>query len=266
MLDWFTTIPGILIICGVILLVIAIILFIAGSKKSKKESLVTNSTVTNTEPVVSNNNNMVSDNGTMVAPSMEGVVDAINPTQTLDTTSIPATDNEPVIENSETAHTTLEDSIPVQEIEQGPNTSNFIISEPAVQEAESSSVYDSVTPVINFDVPEEKPVTIYGGNDPLEATQVLPKMEEHREPYSGSYPEARIVDSNISMDIPTPVEEVITAMPTVESTIESPFQPAVIEIPDTESVSEPISIDSFANNINISEEPSVEVKNTVEEL
>ena len=38
MLDWFTTIPGILIICGALLLVIAIILFIVGSKKDKKEA------------------------------------------------------------------------------------------------------------------------------------------------------------------------------------------------------------------------------------
>ena len=46
MLDWFTTIPGILVICGVILLVIAIILFIAGNKKAKKEEMVQTNPVT----------------------------------------------------------------------------------------------------------------------------------------------------------------------------------------------------------------------------
>ena len=40
MFDWFTTIPGILIISGVVLLLIAIILFIAGNKKGEKETKV----------------------------------------------------------------------------------------------------------------------------------------------------------------------------------------------------------------------------------
>ena len=39
MLDWFTTIPGMLIICGVVLLVIAVVLFVVGAKQDapKKE-------------------------------------------------------------------------------------------------------------------------------------------------------------------------------------------------------------------------------------
>ena len=35
MLEWFTTIPGVLVICGVVLLIIAIVLFVMGSKKGK---------------------------------------------------------------------------------------------------------------------------------------------------------------------------------------------------------------------------------------
>ena len=36
-LDWFLTIPGILISCGVLLLLIALIIFIVTSVKAKKE-------------------------------------------------------------------------------------------------------------------------------------------------------------------------------------------------------------------------------------
>ena len=35
MLDWIMTIPGILISCGVVLLILAVILFILGNKKGK---------------------------------------------------------------------------------------------------------------------------------------------------------------------------------------------------------------------------------------
>ena len=40
--ELFTTLPGILIVSGVVLLVIAIVLFILGNKKTKKENYVKN--------------------------------------------------------------------------------------------------------------------------------------------------------------------------------------------------------------------------------
>ena len=37
---WFTSVSGILITCGVVLLIIALVLFIVGSKKAKKNGLL----------------------------------------------------------------------------------------------------------------------------------------------------------------------------------------------------------------------------------
>ena len=36
-LEWFTSLPGLLISCGVLLLIVALIVFIVSSAKSKKE-------------------------------------------------------------------------------------------------------------------------------------------------------------------------------------------------------------------------------------
>ena len=54
MLDWFTTIPGILISAGVILLIISVVLFITGNKQDKKEAKVEKKEpeIKITEPVV----------------------------------------------------------------------------------------------------------------------------------------------------------------------------------------------------------------------
>ena len=56
MIEWLTTIPGILILCGILLLIIAIILFVVGAKKSKSE------VVTNTNSVVDNGMNTMNSN------------------------------------------------------------------------------------------------------------------------------------------------------------------------------------------------------------
>lgn len=303
MLDWFTTIPGILIICGVILLLIAIILFVAGAKKTKKENSTSVSTSSveaaasdiNNTVTISNVDNTVVDTiatpsidntvvNTIATPSVDNtVVDTIatpNVDNTVvDTIATPNIDNTVVdtivtsnvdntavdafaMPNIENTHSvtednsvvpiTLEDSIQVQEPQQELFTSNLITPEPVIensvvdmpnfsqvsmQETDNSAVYGGNTPVVNFNVPEEKPVTIYGGNDPLEATQSLPKMEMNHEPYGGNYPEARIVEPVASIEVPTPVEETITPMPTMEPTAENVNQQSVIEIPDLDSVS-----------------------------
>lgn len=250
MLDWFTTIPGILIICGVILLVIAIILFIVGNKKAKKEaSRVNNGTIDNTMNNVTNTNNTV--------------VDTLASTPSVDNTqvfseanSIPSAtvvEEKPVVESENVAPSiAIEEPVQIQEPQQMvTDTNSTIVSEPVMENAtidipnvtempikeENTMVYGADTPVVDFTPSVEKPVTIYGGNDPLEATQTLPKMDEHHEPYGGSYPEVRIIDSNPPIEIPTPVKEVVSDVPAMESSVENTVNPSVIEIPDFESVS-----------------------------
>jgi hypothetical protein len=91
-----------------------------------------------------------------------------------------------------------------------------------VNNEQNTTVYGGEVPTFNFSVNEEKPVTIYGGNDPLEATQTLPKVEEHHEPYGGVYPEAKIVDSMQEIEVPKPIEEVVSTIPITEENTEIP--------------------------------------------
>lgn len=249
MLDWFTTIPGILIICGVILLVIAIILFVAGNKKSKKEASRVNSTADNTMNNITNTNNTVAD--TIV--SMPSVDNTQVSSEANSTPTVAVVEEKPAVESvNATPSIVIEEPVQIQEPQQMvTETNNTIMSEPVMENAtidipnvtempvkeENTMVYGTDTPVVDFTPSVEKPVTIYGGNDPLEATQALPKMDEHHEPYGGAYPEARIIDSNPSIEIPTPVEEVVSEIPAMESTVENTVNPSVIEIPDFESVS-----------------------------
>ena len=107
----------------------------------------------------------------------------------------------------------------------------------------STSIYGGVSPISNISMNEEKPVTIYGGNDPLEATQSIPKVEEHHEPYGVVYPEAKIVDMNASTVTPTPVEEVVSAMPVTDTNlgnnqVEDTTTPSVVTIPEEKPVVE----------------------------
>lgn len=231
MLDWFTTIPGILIICGVLLLVIAIILFIVGSKKDKKEAKqMANGNTTDGSSTVNNVNNTVtnvSENSISISP-VEPVVDSTISTPTVDNTvstpvasTVPTTPAPEVTPEVNTLEQTVID-IPAPEVipavnEMPVKDEAIQITEPVVDtKEEAPTVYGGTAPVYNFTAPTDKPVTIYGGNDPLEATQTLPKMEEHHLPYGGVDPETKIVGINQEqpvINIPTPVSQPVTEIP-----------------------------------------------------
>lgn len=265
MLDWFTTIPGILVICGVILLVIAIILFIAGNKKAKKEEMVQTNPVTesantmNTEVNTTADTNIGEVNVQEVSPVMEQAstiptesvslennelskmeVESNNdasPIQIEEPVQIPSEEihiEEPV-QISDTEIHNEEASIPepvsIPSIDNNVNSMDTVSDETSFNipiptekpsfDNTSTSIYGGASPISNISMNEEKPVTIYGGNDPLEATQSIPKVEEHHEPYGGVYPEAKIVDMNASTVTPTPVEEVVSAMPVTDTNLEN---------------------------------------------
>lgn len=287
MLDWFTTIPGILVICGVILLVIAIILFIAGNKKAKKEEMVQTNPVTesastaNTEVNTTADTNIGEVNVQEVSPVMEQASTIPTASVSLENNELPKTEvesnsdvspiqtDEPVQIPSEEIHieepvqisdieihneeVSIPEPVSVPSIDDSVNSVDTVSDETSFNipiptempsfDNTSTSIYGGASPVSNISINEEKPVTIYGGNDPLEATQSLPKVEEHHEPYGGVYPEAKIVDIPTSTVAPTPVEEVVSAMPVTDtnlgnSQVEDTNTPSVVTIPDEKPVVE----------------------------
>ena len=287
MLDWFTTIPGILVICGVILLVIAIILFIAGNKKAKKEEMVQTNPVTesantmNTEVNTTADTNIGEVNVQEVSPVMEQAStiptesvslennelpkmkvesnNDVSPIQIEEPVQIPSEEihiEEPV-QISDTEIHNEEASIPepvsIPSIDNSVNSMDTVSDETSFNipiptekpsfDNTSTSIYGGASPISNISMNEEKPVTIYGGNDPLEATQSIPKVEEHHEPYGGVYPEAKIVDMNASTVTPTPVEEVVSAMPVTDTNLENnqvedTTAPSIVAIPEEKPVVE----------------------------
>ena len=295
MLDWFTTIPGILILCGVLLLVIAIILFILGAKKSKKLGNVgtdTNANTTtdlNSSNVVSNENNVINDLSSMnvisdnnvitnnsvsdngVQSNVNTIEPVVNPVNDADITISPVMeDTNTVVTNDIPAFempkmdTTLVDDVK-PEVVSIPDVDNT-----PVEEA-TNPVYGGATPTYNF-TENEKPVTIYGGNDPLEATQTLPKMEEHHLPYGGVNPEDKI-DINQVNNIPTPVVENISEMPIVEDTkpVEVTTQENIPVTPvvDIPSMDEQQSVSDntvSTASVGVTEIPAQDTTSTVEEL
>ena len=287
MLDWFTTIPGILVICGVILLVIAIILFIAGNKKAKKEEMVQTNPVTesantmNTEVNTTADTNIGEVNVQEVSPVMEQASTIPTESVSLENNELPKMEvesnndvspiqiEEPVQIPSEEIH--IEEPVKISDTEihneeasipgpvSIPSIDNSVNSMDTVSDETSfnipiptekpsfdntsTSIYGGASPISNISMNEEKPVTIYGGNDPLEATQSIPKVEEHHEPYGGVYPEAKIVDMNASTVTPTPVEEVVSAMPVTDTNLENnqaedTTAPSVVTIPEEKPVVE----------------------------
>ena len=287
MLDWFTTIPGILVICGVILLVIAIILFIAGNKKAKKEEMVQTNPVTesantmNTEVNTTADTNIGEVNVQEVSPVMEQAStiptesvslennelpkmkvesnNDVSPIQIEEPVQIPSEEihiEEPVhisdteIHNEEAS---IPEPVSIPSIDNSVNSMDTVSDETSFNipiptekpsfDNTSTSIYGGASPISNISMNEEKPVTIYGGNDPLEATQSIPKVEEHHEPYGGVYPEAKIVDMNASTVTPTPVEEVVSAMPVTDTNLENnqvedTTAPSVVTIPEEKPVVE----------------------------
>ena len=287
MLDWFTTIPGILVICGVILLVIAIILFIAGNKKAKKEEMVQTNPVTesantmNTEVNTTAETNIGEVNVQEVSPVMEQASTIPTESVSLENNELPKMEvesnndvspikiEEPVQIPSEEIHieepvkisdteihneeASIPEPVSIPSIDNSVNSMDTVSDETSFNipiptekpsfDNTSTSIYGGVSPISNISMNEEKPVTIYGGNDPLEATQSIPKVEEHHEPYGGVYPEAKIVDMNASTVTPTPVEEVVSAMPVTDTNlgnnqVEDTTTPSVVAIPEEKPVVE----------------------------
>ncbi len=164
MIEWLTSLQGILIVSGVVLLIIATIIFIVSNKKG---------------------NNSLEDD-------IVGEVEDTKP----ETVTINI--EEPKVEEVklEVVEPTIEES-KVEEISS--NENDFV--EPAIVDIPPVISIDSLEEKVEEPVQEEKKVTIYGGNDPLDATQSIPKMEANHTLYGVSkdeivfdFPKASEVD------------------------------------------------------------------------
>ena len=211
-LNWFFTIPGILIFLGVVLLIIALILFITGYKKSKKDEKsavqteIPSSNV-GVNPVMNNN---VSTVGVMpTVPVEEPKFEEVQ-------VGIPGVD--PININ-----TNIQDVNPIQ-----PQEEEIKIEAPEVVESAETpvSVYGGVDPTnVVIETKEDTPVTIYGGNDPLEATQKLPKVDEHHEPYGGAINDIQIIEPANVDDVVVPEVE-----PVAVETTETSEAPVAVDV------------------------------------
>lgn len=291
-LDWFTTIPGILITLGVVLLIIAVILFVTGNKKDNKgNSVVNNQVAANNQESVQAVNVTPNLDTTNVSSNLEAInvtpnVDNINVTPaveavTSNSTVEPITIQEPVeskfedisigtpgVDPINSVDTTVVNTNEISEQVVTPVENVLEINTPEVSLDQTMvSVYggedpiSTVQPIINE---ESKTTTIYGGNDPLEATQRLPKVEEHHEPYGGAMNEVKIVE---------PLDETVIEIPEVEPVVAAPIEvetPAVeekevsfeipvapVEIPEANVEIPTIASDTL---------PASEEKTSVEEL
>ena len=235
-LSWFTTIPGVLIICGVVLLLIAIILFILGNKKAKKEGTevqndsfeamdTTNETVSIEEPTVAVEP-VVEQPSIAEVPVTEPTVE--QPVEPV--VEQPSVTVEPVIEP------VVSETIKIEE--------PIVISEPEVEPTVNSFEIPVITPIEIPEEPVQVQPTIYGGNDPLEKTQNIRTVEENHVPYGAS--EIKIVE---------PTSEVVTENNTNTNveipsmSINNEVQPTIIETPTPVN----IEVGTTEENSNIEE-------------
>lgn len=267
---WFTSVSGILITCGVVLLILALILFIVGSKKGKKNSnqptdvntapASTNVEATATEqPVVGGVDATVSTEVNTVTPTgVEATQTAtVSPELVINSnevSAVPSADSNSVVPETVTADPSVTAEVPVMPVPEPVVSTTEINSVPTISNEESLempnatnldktmvSVYGGANPadaIANVNVDEHKP--IYGGNDPLEATQNLPKMDEHHEPYGGAMDEAKIAEAASQTVSPVPEVQSIP-MPEVQpipavNTVSEEVKPIAVETPSIQPV------------------------------
>lgn len=228
-IEWLTTIPGILITIGIVLLIIALILFFIGSnsEKKKNDGLDFSSDESNygdkltsvpkmdtvVQPVMGVNNNIstptpvsISDN-----PFENTSGNSYRSISPVDIKPVEIVDNEvkpidnisnsiPVVDSIPSVFNPIEIKPDVQEIEVVPEVLDKQdikpIEIPTIQDDATviNPIYDNtVSPIEEIKVEDiSTPVdvssnsrTIYGGANPLDATQNLPKVDVHHVPYSG---------------------------------------------------------------------------------
>ncbi len=262
---WFTSVSGILITCGVILLIIALVLFVVGGKKAKKDSKAVNSSVsgeTNAnveQPNPTTDVNATANNVETVQPNVAATV---SPELVINSNDVSAAEQVQTVATPETVSIDPTVGVAPASVQPEPVVSTTEINPvPTISNEESLempdatnldktmvSVYGGANPIdaiANVTVDEHKP--IYGGNDPLEATQNLPKMDEHHEPYGGAMDEGKIAEA-VNQTIPSVPEVQPIQMPELQpiepvNTVVEEVKPIAVETPNVEPAVAPTPIE-----------------------
>ena len=282
MLDWFTTIPGILITCGVVLLIIAIVLFILGNKKEKRTSNlamntgVMNQPLINDEVVTKEPTPMIIDEPKKI--DIEGV-NPINPavidftpnaTASVNETPVSVSNNSfevptqepivnmnPVSENTSTYDFTVPTVEPVVEEKpvESANTYNFNILSTPEPVADVNTVTEN-TSSYDFSIPTEVPTVEEKTN--LENTSAydfsIPTVTPVVEEVKPVQPEVTIYGGNDPLANTQVVTEQVNHEPYMATT-QAPIIEPVVE-PAREPFVQPV-------NQSVVEEPKINVMPTI---
>lgn len=186
--DWFLTIPGMLISFGIILLVIAFIMFLIGSgdnKEKKQDKKVTNVKASDkkVENEVNKNNEKVINEEESESVFIDfSELDKKYPDEEKNNSNIIEINNDDdKVKDSEIVEINIDNSEIVIEEPVKP----LVVEEPKVVDIIVNNE-EKVIDVANIKVKKTKEKRqIYGGADPLDATRELPKIDVHHVPYSG---------------------------------------------------------------------------------
>ena len=298
MLDWLTTLPGILIICGVILLLIAVILFILGNKKSKKGPVNSGENIENTSTEVTTN----SVESVPVTPAVTEEVNTPAVEQVAavaETPSVAVTEpvQEPVVEQSQN-NAAIDEFVNALNAE--PTQENIVeptIETPSFENVESVQPempsFGAVGPIqietpteeptepvqvtepeVSFDIPTAAPVEIqpaeepkpYGGVDPMVSISI--PEEKTTTIYGGNDPleKTQSIPKVEEVHQPYNIEPEIKV---VEPTIEPMVEQQPFSMPSVEPVStfEPTPVEINPEPVvQIPVQPVEDINKSVEEL
>lgn len=272
-LDWFMTIPGMLITGGVIFLIIALVIFIiTGNKKtktnkevvaaqdsSKQEAAVVatpavGQAVATSEPVVTPQS-VVTSEPVVPTPPVSSMAEKVAPKE-----AEPAVFTAPIPQNvAPVPQPVVNNKVP-NIAEQSATVPTTPESQPVVStQSEVTPVVPTIesTPVVNQPVVPEVPVKeeqketiqtsgvdmprpIYGGASPMVPN--VPHEEEHRPIYGGANPLENTQSVPIVSQRPVVTEEVKVSVPTVEI----PTVPVTPNV--TPTVAPQATNDIFASN------------------
>ena len=265
--QWFLTIPGLLISGGVLLLIIALIIFIStSSKKVNKADKVSDESlqgakelVNNAEttpPVASDNlgvqmdNSIAQPNGienlnTTVAPEVD--VNALENTPVQEVpTEMPAVEaNAPVMDTITPA---VEASAPVMD-----TVTSSEMPEIPIAASQDNQIYGGANPTSNIDINNNETHEIYGGANPLENTQI------NLTPPTSEIPQTSGVAS-METQIDTPVADVSPVSPEPIAAPSNPVMPEVapaVEAPIAPEVTPVVESSPVAPIESVTEQPSV---------
>lgn len=267
--EFVTSVPGILIIVGIVLTIVAIILILTDKKKAPEAAATPSNpdvpTPVTTEPVAP-----------VAEPTVSNTVESspapVQVTETVDTpanvTETPVAPEAPVADVTTPMESAKEEplaapsvsfdntpSVSTPDLTAAPvdmnvapmvNPSETVNEVPAMETPTETIVPEVVTPAADVIAPvsqgveepkiEEAPRPIYGGANPLENTATIPTVQA---PYNG----APIMTPEIAMDVSNNVTPLEPVTPSVEPQVAA--EPVVVSNPVVEEplkVEEPVVV------------------------